>query len=71
MSAGTRSWVNKVLCPDCNGKHRQKARVEILQRNGKAADRDRKKIKLILFPTLNLVNSPGMTHMNSCVFLGT
>lgn len=70
MSAGTRSRVNKVLCADFNGKHRQEPRLKFLQRHGKTADRERTKINSILFPTLNPASRPGMTHMNSRVFMG-
>lgn len=66
MSAGTRSGVNKVLSPDFNGKHRQELRLNVYREKRKSS---RKKIKLILFPSLNLVNSPGVTHTNSRAFL--
>lgn len=35
MSAGTRSRVNKVLCPDCNGKHRQELRLKFYREKEK------------------------------------
>lgn len=37
MSAGTRSRVNKVLCPDCNGKRRQELRLKFYREKEKSS----------------------------------
>lgn len=37
MSAGTRSRVNKVLCPDCNGKRRQELWLKFYREKEKSS----------------------------------
>lgn len=37
MSAGTRTRVNKVLCPDFNGKHRQELRLKFYREERKSS----------------------------------